>query len=99
MVSILLCQCDGTSVKVNIKSFKENSDVPETVALEVFSEASGESHILHALVEAIAKGQALQAAGQSHILHAPNKVQALQATRPSHILHALVEATAKLQDL
>ena len=33
-------------------------------------QAAGRSHILHPLLEAIAKGQALQAIGQSHVLYA-----------------------------
>ena len=52
-------------------------------------------HIVHALIEFVAKGQALQATGQSHIVHAIVEVvakgQALQATGQSHIVNALLK--------
>ena len=35
------------------------------------SSANGQSHIVHALVEFVAKGQALRATGQSHLVHEP----------------------------
>ena len=38
--------------------------------VKLFKPLGKVSNILHAVVEAIAKGQALQAAGQCHILHA-----------------------------
>ena len=64
---------------------------------------AGQSRIVHALVETITKGQALQAAGQSRIVHALVEIfakgQALQTAGQSHIVHALVEPIAKGQAL
>ena len=49
---------------------------------QMSSSANGQCHIVHALVEFFAKGQALRATGQSHLVHAPVEAYA-SVTRKS----------------
>ena len=58
------------------------SSSPFIVLGQLSSSANGQCHIVHALVEFFAKGQALRATGQSHLVHAPVEAYA-SVTRKS----------------